>query len=351
MRSLWLRRKVTTLSFKTSIVGSFTGYLRVLRAVCIVSVLTSSLGLAEETSTKPTDSPLTAESLTPGDHTRHLMVGNQKRFYIVHVPPGYDSNTPTPVVLALHGAGMNGSMMVWFTGLNKTADAKGFIAVYPSGTGTGPLLTWNAGGLIGRLKKGRTDDVVFIGRLLDELEATSNVDRNRVYACGMSNGGMMCYRLAAEMSDRIAAIAAVAGTMAMDVDESRRPVPVMHFHGTKDEIVPYGAPIRQTPAFLQLKGVEETIETWVKLNGCDEKPLSDTLSKVGDKRTVTRRTYANGNKGSEVVLIVIEGGGHTWPGRQLPVGFLGKCARNISANELIWEFFEKHPLDQTIDEK
>ena len=108
---------------------------------------------------------------------------------------------------------------------------------------------------------------------------------------------------------------------------------------------------RQTPAFFQLKGVEETVETWVKFNGCDEKPLSDMLSKEGDKRTVTRRTYGNGKKSSEVVLVVIDGGGHTWPGRQLPIGFLGKCARNISANDLIWEFFEKHPLDQTNEER
>ena len=332
-------------------VGSFASCRSVLRTLVIGLVLMISLGIAEETSTKPVESQIAAEPLTAGDHTRYLIVGNQKRSYIVHVPPGYDPNTPTPVVLALHGAGMNGSMMVWFTGLNKTSDARGFIVVYPSGTGTGPLMTWNAGGLIGKLKKGRTDDVTFIGRLLDQLEATANIDRNRVYACGMSNGGMMCYRLAAEMSDRIAAIAAVAGTMAMDVNGPQRAIPIMHFHGTKDEIVPYGAPIRQTPAFFQLKGVEETVETWVKLNGCDEKPLSETLSKEGDKRTVTRRTYGNGRKDSEVVLIVIDGGGHTWPGRQLPIGFLGKSARNISANDLIWEFFEKHPLDQTNDEK
>lgn len=321
----------------------------VFRTIAILLGLMSQLGTAEEASTKPADAKLVAESLTVGDHTRHLMIGDRKRTYIVHVPPGYDPKTPTPVVLALHGAAMNGSMMVWFTGLNKTSDSKGFIVVYPSGTGAGPLLTWNAGGLIGRLKEGRTDDVAFIGRLLDELEATANVDRNRIYACGMSNGGMMSYRLAAEMPDRIAAIAAVSGTMAVDVHEPHRPVPVMHFHGTNDEIVPYGAPIRQTPAFFQLKGVEETIATWIKRNGCEEKALTDTLSKEGDKRTVTRRTYVNGTTASEVVLIVIDGGGHTWPGRRLPVGFLGKCARNISANDLIWEFFEKHPLDQRKD--
>src|SRR5690348_16081523 len=87
-----------------------------------------------------------AETLGPGDHSRTLMVGGLKRSYLVHVPKGCDPKKPAPVVLALHGAAMNGSMMVWFSGLNKKADKAGFIVVYPSGTGTGPFLTWNAGG-------------------------------------------------------------------------------------------------------------------------------------------------------------------------------------------------------------
>ena len=283
-------------------------------------------------------------ALTPGDHVRNIIVGERKRTYIVHVPEAYDAKKPTPVVLALHGAGMNGSMMVWFTGLNKTSDAKGFIVVYPSGTGTGSFLTWNAGGLIGRFKDERVDDVDFIGKLLDELATLVNVDEKRVYACGMSNGGMMSYRLAVELSDRIAAIAPVGGTMATDIGEPKRSVPVMHFHGTKDEIVPYGPPIGTTQSFVRLKGVEDSVLTWVKSNGCDENPQSDTLSKEGDKMKVTRRTYSGSKDGADVVLVAIEGGGHTWPGRQLPIAFLGRSARNISANELIWEFFQKYSL-------
>ena len=91
----------------------------------------------------------------------------------------------------LHGAAMNGSMMVWFSGLNKKSDEAGFIVVYPSGTGTGPFLTWNAGGLKGKMAEGKADDVAFIGQLLDDLGTVVKVDDKRVYACGMSNGGMM----------------------------------------------------------------------------------------------------------------------------------------------------------------
>ena len=186
--------------------------------------------------------------------------------------------------------------------------------------------------------------MAFIGKLLDDLGTVVKVDEKRVYACGMSNGGMMCYRLAAELSDRIAAIAPVAGTIAIDESKPKRPVPVIHFHGTKDTFVPFEMGKDKTPSFMKLKGVEESIQTWVKLNGCEEKPKTDTLSKDGDEMKVTRKTYGGGKEGAEVVLIVIEEGGHTWPGMTPPAAFMGKSAMNISANDLMWEFFKKHKL-------
>jgi len=178
-------------------------------------------------------------ALDPGDHTRTLMIGEQKRTYLVHIPKKYDPKKPTPVVLALHGAAMNGPMMAPFSGLNKKSDDAGFIVVYPSGTGTGPFLTWNAGGLLGKMAEGKADDVAFISKLLDDLATVVKVDEKRVYATGISNGGMMCYRLAAGLSDRIAAIAPVAGTIAIKESKPKRRVPVLHFHGTRDTFVPF----------------------------------------------------------------------------------------------------------------
>jgi polyhydroxybutyrate depolymerase len=281
------------------------------------------------------------EPLGPGDHSRSLQVGELERHYLVHVPKGYDRKKPAPVVLALHGALMNGPMMVGFSGLNRTSEKENFIVVYPSGTGTDPFLTWNAGGLWA--KRG-ADDVAFIGKLLDDLATVVNVDAKRIYACGMSNGAMMCYRLAAEMSDWIAAIAPVAGTIAVQESKPKRPVPVIHFHGTKDQLVPFKMARERKSPFIKFKSVDDSIETWVKLDGCDDEPTTDVLSKDGDEMRVTRETYGGGKNGSEVVLIVIEGGGHTWPGQQPPVAFIGKSAMNISANDLIWEFFKKHPM-------
>jgi polyhydroxybutyrate depolymerase len=234
--------------------------------------------------------------------------------------------------------------MVWFTGLNDKADEAGFIVVYPSGTGIGPFQTWNAGGFKGTWAEGRTDDVAFLGKLLDELGQVVTVDSRRVYACGMSNGAMMCYRLAAELSDRIAAIAPVAGTIAIEESKPKRPVSVIHFHGTQDTFVPFAPAKEGTPVFMTLKGVEDSVRVWVKLNGCEEAAKSEVLSKDGDEMKVTRTTYGGGKDNAEVVLVTIEGGGHTWPGKQPPAAFMGKSAMNISANDLMWEFFQRHPM-------
>ena len=283
-------------------------------------------------------------ALGHGDHQRSLMVDGIKRSYLIHVPKSYAPDKPTPVVLALHGAAMNGSMMVWFSGLSKKADEAGFIVVYPSGTGTGPFLTWNAGGFQGRMAEGRPDDVRFVSSLLDDLATVCSVDSKRVYACGMSNGGMMCYRLAAELSDRIAAIAPVAGTIAIGESKPKRPIPVMHIHGSKDTIVPFEVKKANKPPFMQLKSVMESIDIWVSLNGCESNPVKETISTDRSDLKVTRSIHGGGKDGSEVVLVVVEEGGHTWPGQQPPVGFIGKSTKSVSANDLIWDFFQKHQM-------
>lgn len=291
--------------------------------IVLLLVLPADWSVGQEAPVKPTD------PLGPGNHTRTLQMGGRKRTYVVHVPESYDPMKPAPVVLALHGAMMNGPMMVWFSGLNKTSDKAGFIVVYPSGTGSDPFLFWNAGGFKGKVAEGKADDVAFINKLVDDLAMVAKVDQKRVYACGMSNGGIMCYRLAAELSDRIAAIAPVAGSIAIKESKPKRPVPVIHFHGSKDRIVPFE---------------QESIHTWVKLNGCNETPTTETLSKDSDELKVIRKIYGGGKDGAEVVLVFIEEGGHTWPGWQPPVGFMGKSAKIVSANDLMWEFFQKHRL-------
>lgn len=289
----------------------------------------------------------TADPLGPGDHARTIEFGGRTRSYLVHVPPKYDPKKPTPVVLAFHGGGSNAEQMVRFCGLNETADKEGFIVVYPSGTGRfEKMLTWNGGNCCGYAQWNKVDDVAFTRALLDDLAKFANLDPKRVYATGMSNGAIMCYRLASELSDRIAAIAPVAGPMGTEKCKPKRPVPVIHFHGTDDRYAPFkGGHGAKSITTTQFYSVEHSIQAWVKANGCPETPTVAHLpDKADDGMTVQRKTYGPGKEGAEVVLVEIKGGGHTWPGREPLVRFLGKTTTDISANDLMWEFFQKHPM-------
>ncbi|HVC98315.1 MAG TPA: PHB depolymerase family esterase [Pirellulales bacterium] len=290
---------------------------------------------------------LHADPLQPGDYNRTVTVGELNRSYLVHVPPGYDGSKPTPVVLAFHGGGVNAEQLVAFCGLNEKSDEAGFIAVYPSGTGRVPhALTWNAGNCCGYAMQNNVDDVGFTRALLDDLAQAAAVDARRVFATGMSNGGMICYRLASELSDRIAAVAAVGGPMGTETCSPKRPVSVIHFHGTLDLFAPFhGGKGERSASGTSFLSVEHTIGAWVTANGCPETPtVAQEPNKSGDGMTVERRTYGPGNGGAEVVLIAIEGGGHTWPGRQPRFALLGKSTKDISANDVMWEFFQRHPM-------
>ena len=285
---------------------------------------------------------LTAHMLPPGDHIRELRVADQIRSYMIHIPRSYDVSKSTPVVLVFHSAMMNAQMMAPFCGLSEKADQSGFVVVYANGTGTTPLfLYWDAGGVRGRV----SDDVGYVAKMLDDLETVVNVDPRRVFATGMSNGAMMCYRLAAELADRIAAIAPIAGTMAIEHCQPRRPVSVLHFHGTKDGLVLFGGPDERTPKNIKFLSVDETVRAWVKADGCPDAPVvADLENLVDDGTTVRRKVFGPGKEGSEVILYVVEGGGHTWPGQDPRLRLLGKSTRDVSANDLMWEFFQKHPM-------
>jgi len=285
--------------------------------------------------------------LAPGDHTRTLQHEGRNRSYLVHVPPKYESKRPAPVVLVFHGGGSNAEQMVRFCGLNEKADKEGFLAVYPNGTGRLELaLTWNGGNCCGYAMRNQVDDVGFTRSLLGDLATVASVDAKRVFATGISNGGIMCYRLASELSDRIAAVAPVSGTMGTKSCSPNRPVPVIHFHGTEDEYVPIrGGKGVKGITQTDFDSVEHTILTWVKANGCPEKPVVKNEPVTTDDGTaIERKTYGPGKEGAEVVLFVIHGGGHTWPGKDPRVRFLGKSTKNLSANDLMWEFFERHPM-------
>ena len=287
-----------------------------------------------------------AELLGPGDHTLSLAVGGLQRSAIVHIPPQYDRTVAMPVVLAFHGGGANADTMVRFSGLNDKADEAGFIAVYPNGTGRlQRMLTFNGGNCCGQAAANGVDDVECTRRLLDEVAGACSIDPKRVFATGMSNGGIMAYRLASELSDRIAAIAPVGGPMGTKGCRPGRPVSVIHFHGTDDAFAPFQGGRGRGLSGTSFFSVDHSIAAWVEADGCDPTPVTIRLPDTTDDGTsVTRTTYGQGKDGAEVVLIVIQGGGHTWPGREPRLASLGKTTRDISANDLMWDFFQRHPL-------
>jgi polyhydroxybutyrate depolymerase len=211
--------------------------------------------------------------------------------------------------------------------MNDDSDARGFVAVYPQGTGLAP--SWNAGACCGAAASSNTDDVQFASDLIDELERRLCVDPARVFSTGMSNGGFLSHRLGCELADRIAAIGPVAGVMGIDACDPARPIPVIHFHGTSDTVVPYTG-----STALGFRSVADTIDGWAERNGCtgDLEPLSEN----GDSRC---EQVAGCPAGAEVILCTVEAGGHTWPGGT-PVPLLGKTTADLDANETMWQLFE-----------
>ena len=288
----------------------------------------------------------TADPLAPGDHQGQIHVGELERTYLVHVPPQAKAGKPLPVVLMFHRALTHGEGMVRFTGLSDKGDQAGFVVVYPNGTGRlERMLFWNGGNCCGYAQSHDVDDVGFVRALLDHLASEIKVDPKRVFATGISNGAILCYHLADQLSDRIAAIAPVSGTMGAETCHPKHPVSVIHFHGTADEFVPFaGGKGSKGVGMVDFFSVEHSIQNWVKADGCPGEPTTTRLpQRAGDPTSVVRKAYGPGNEGAEVVLYQIEGGGHTWPGHPLAVGFLGKATETISANDLMWEFFQRHP--------
>lgn len=283
----------------------------------------------------------------PGDHWLELEFDGRQRTSLVHVPATEPNSGGWPLVLAMHGGGTDANVMAAFCGLSEKADSANFVVVYPNGTGREPELnTWNAGICCGYALRHQVDDVGFVKGLLDRLQDELPIDARRIYATGMSNGAMLAYRLADELSERVAAIGAVAGTMAAAGCHPNRPVSVIHFHGTADEFVPYrGGKGLKSLSKATFFSVERAIAAWVAADGCPTEPVVDTLSGGEESgMPVVREVYGPGRDNAQVALVRIEGGGHTWPGRVSKFAFLGSTTLEISANDLMWEFFLRHPL-------
>jgi polyhydroxybutyrate depolymerase len=266
-------------------------------------------------------------------------------------------------VFHFHGGGSDAPTQKAYSQMDATADRHGFIVVYPQGVPPAPgqpsLRTWNAGKCCGPAKRTNADDVGFTLAVLDDLARRTLVDKRRVYATGISNGGMMSYRLAADASKRIAAVASIAGQVEVTKFAPTRPVPVMEFHSVDDPRALYdgglGLPFPGTNIRNQFDSVQEGIDRWVAYDGCRRTPKTAPTVEgrpgTGDEgETATRITYAPCKQGAEVVLWKLTGSGHVWPGTPIDVSgtprgaVLGNSTKIVDANELMWEFFSRFRL-------
>jgi polyhydroxybutyrate depolymerase len=281
--------------------------------------------------------------------TRSIIFAGLERTYRIRIPSSYDKTTPLPLLIALHGGGGSGEKMEELTlrGFNRLSDKESFIVVYPDGIEK----HWNDGreNVSYRAHREKIDDVGFISALIDHLAKQSNIDIKRVYVTGISNGAMMSFRLACELSEKITAIAPVSGAMPKDlVCSPSRSVSVLVISNKEDPMVPWeGGEIRLgRQRFGGVLSVDESVRLWVHHNQCSSSPVN-TLEPDRDPKDgtrVRREEYGQGKGGTEVILYAIEGGGHTWPGghQYLPAWIIGKTSRDVDANEVIWSFFKKH---------
>lgn len=273
--------------------------------------------------------------------------GGRVRGYLVHLPPNYGAGEPLPLVLALHGGGGNAKSNVVQTGFNAEADRSGFIVVHPDGTGEkrpllnalgrGRFYTWNAGSCCGYAVQNNVDDVGYIRALLAQLRRDYRIDPRRIYASGISNGGMMSYRLAGEMGDTFAAIGVVSGAQCVYEARATQPVSVIHIHGSADQNVTIAGGIGAKALDRNPKPpVRQGLDFWASFNGCGA-PRTTQDGKVW------KTLYPAGKNGTEVAYYLIEGGGHSWPGGEQMLAMLDPPSRELEATPLIWKFFAAHP--------
>ena len=310
----------------------------------IVTLLFSTLALVACARTRIANTPTapSARTFIPGDSTQSLTLAGRERASLVHLPPAI-GNSPLPLVIVLHGGGGNAASAAKMTGLSALGDKANFIVVYPDGTGRldDRLLTWNAGNCCGYALDNQVDDAGFIRALIEKLARDYPIDARRVYATGISNGGMMAYRLACELSDQIAAIAPVAGALNVECKPTQ-PVSVIAFHGTNDQNVPFngGAGSKSIDPHPRTdQSVAYAMVFWAQRDSCGATPTRD------ERGNIVHDTYASCANGTGVELYTVKGGGHAWPGGEpLPEFIVGETTAEVNATQLMWDFFQQHPL-------
>jgi polyhydroxybutyrate depolymerase len=267
-----------------------------------------------------------------------LQSGGETRRYLLYVPRSLDQSRPIPLVITIHGFAEWPAHVRDVTRWNKLADREGFVVVYPSGTKfpkRWAAFNENNSG------SGETKDVQFLADLIAKLGSEYNIDPERIFVNGFSNGGGMSYLAGCQLADRVAAIGGVSGAYLFPLEDCRpsRPIPMIAFHGTADPIVPFnGGP---SPSFdIPFAAIPQWTAGRAAVNGCSTTPEISQLASG-----VSRFQYTGCSQGADVLLYTLEGQGHDWAGgKSLPKWLVGEHSDALNTTELIWQFFKEHPL-------
>nr|BDT27499.1 poly(3-hydroxybutyrate) depolymerase [Bacteriovorax sp. HI3] len=298
----------------------------------------------EEAKPAPETNVSSEEKITkPGDYTLSFSHNGITRMYKLHVPSHY-TGAEVPLLIALHGGGGDMSYQSndkLYKQISKSEEL-GFIVAFPNGYSkfnSGKFATWNAGKCCGDARDKNIDDVGFIKEMIAKISSQLNVDKNKIFATGMSNGGMMAYRLACELSDTIKGIAAVAGTDNTINCAPKNPISILHIHAKNDDHVLFnggsGKSLSENKEKVtEFVSVPATVAKWVKQNEC-----SDTPKRVLDKNGAYCDLYSGCKSGTKVQLCVTDTGAHSWPGGEKIRRGAQETSKAISANDVMWEFF------------
>lgn len=280
-----------------------------------------------------------------------IIIDGTERNYVYKFADDNDKNKKQPVVIALHGGGSNWKKMNKGTTkdtLNKAVNNYQMLLIFPEGKNQ----HWNDGRNENIQGDEKLDDVEFISQLIDKTIREYNVDADKVYIAGMSNGGFMAIRLAIEIPNKISAVAAVSAQLGDNIKhlKAKSPVSFMLINGTKDPIVPYYGGEMKMFKFSKNLGLvlstKKTINYFVYNNHCNKTPSESFQNKRKfDQTTVTYSYYSQCDENTQIKLVTINSGGHTWPGgkQYLPKGIIGRVSKEFKASDLMLEFFIEAP--------